>query len=69
MIDQITTKNLKYIISGLIFLIILSFFFLNQNYYSPSKNSKGLDEFKHEIKKIHSLLTKKIPNQYNKKKI
>ena len=69
MIDQITTKNLKYIISGLIFLIILSFFFLNQNYYSQSKNSKGLDEFKIEIKNIHSLLTKKIPNQYNKKKI
>ena len=68
MIDQITTKNLKYIISGLIFLIILSFFFLNQNYYSQSKNSKGLDEFKIEIKNIHSLLTKKIPNQYNKKK-
>ena len=69
MIDQITTKNLKYIISGLIFLIILSFFFLNQNYYSQSKNSKGLDEFKIEIKNIHSLLTKKIPNQYNKKKV
>ena len=69
MIDQITTKNLKYIISGLIFLIILSFFFLNQNYYSQNKNSKGLDEFKIEIKNIHSLLTKKIPNQYNKKKI
>ncbi len=69
MIDQITTKNLKYIISGLIFLIILSFFFLNQNYYSQSKNSKGLDEFKIEIKNIHSLLTKKKPNQYNKKKI
>ena len=69
MIDQITTKNLKYIISGLIFLIILSFFFLNQNYYSHSKNSKGLDEFKIEIKNIHSLLTKKKPNQYNKKKI
>ena len=69
MIDQITTKNLKYIISSLIFLIILSFFFLNQNYYSQSKNSKGLDEFKIEIKNIHSLLTKKIPNQYNKKKI
>ena len=69
MIDQITTKNLKYIISSLIFLIILSFFFLNQNYYSQNKNSKGLDEFKIEIKNIHSLLTKKIPNQYNKKKI
>ena len=69
MIDQITTKNLKYIISGLIFLIILSFFFLNQNYYSQRKNSKGFQEFKIEIKNIHSLLTKKIPNQYNKKKI
>ena len=69
MINLITTKKLKYIIFGLIFLIILSFFFLNQNYYSQSKNSKGFQEFKIEIKNINSLLTKKIPNQYNKKTV
>jgi len=59
----------KFIISGLIFLIISSFFLLNQNHYSKNKEIKNYAEFKGELINFHSLIKDKIQNQHNKKTI
>ena len=69
MVQNLNKKNLKFIISGLIFLIISSFFFLNQNYYNKNKKTKNYSEFKDELINFHSLIKDKIQNQHNKKTI
>ncbi|EMH80527.1 metalloendopeptidase-like membrane protein [alpha proteobacterium HIMB114] len=69
MVQNLNKKNLKFIISGLIFLIISAFFFLNQNYYNKNKEIKNYVEFKGELINFHSLIKGKIQNQHNKKTI
>jgi len=69
MVQNLNKKNLKFIISGLIFLIISVFFFLNQNYYNKNKEIKNYTEFKNELTNFHSLIKDKIQNQHNKKTI
>ena len=69
MVQNLNKKNLKLIITGLIFLIISAFFFLNQNYYNKNKEIKNYREFKGELINFHSLIKDKIQNQYNKKTI
>jgi len=69
MVQNLKKKNVKFIISGLIFLIISSFFFLNQNYYNKNKEIKNYEEFKGELINFHSLIKDKIQNQHNKKTI
>jgi len=69
MVQNLNKKNLKFIISGLIFLIISAFFFLNQNYYNKNKEIKNYAEFKGELINFHSLIKDKIQNQHNKKTI
>ena len=69
MVQNLNKKNLKFIISGLIFLIISAFFFLNQNYYNKNKEIKNYTEFKNELTNFHSLIKDKIQNQHNKKTI
>ena len=69
MVQNLNKKNLKFFISGLIFLIISSFFFLNQNYYNKNKKTKNYSEFKDELINFHSLIKDKIQNQHNKKTI
>ena len=69
MVHNLNKKNLKFIISGLIFLIISAFFFLNQNYYNKNKEIKNYTEFKGELINFHSLIKDKIQNQHNKKTI
>ena len=69
MVQNLNKKNLKFIISGLIFLIISVFFFLNQNYYNKNKEIKNYTEFKGELINFHSLIKDKIQNQHNKKTI
>ncbi|MCI5054404.1 MAG: M23 family metallopeptidase [Pelagibacteraceae bacterium] len=69
MVQNLNKKNLKFIISGLIFLIISVFFFLNQNYYNKNKEIKNYTEFKGELINFHSLIKNKIQNQHNKKTI
>lgn len=69
MVQNLNKKNLKFIISGLIFLIIFSFFFLNQNYYNKNKKAKNYSEFKDELINFHSLIKDQIQNQHNKKTI
>ena len=69
MVQNLNKKNLKFIISGLIFLIISAFFFLNQNYYKKNKEIKNYTEFKGELINFHSLIKDKIQNQHNKKTI
>ena len=69
MVQNLNKKNLKFIISGLIFLIISVFFFLNQTYYNKNKEIKNYTEFKNELTNFHSLIKDKIQNQHNKKTI
>ena len=69
MVQSLKKKNVKFIISGLIILIISSFFFLNQNYYNKNKKIKNYTEFKNELTNFHSLIKDKIQNQHNKKTI
>ena len=69
MVQNLKKKNVKFIISGLIFLIISAFFFLNQNYYNKNKEIKNYAEFKGELINFHSLIKEKIQNQHNKKTI
>ncbi|WP_440679484.1 M23 family metallopeptidase [Candidatus Pelagibacter sp. HIMB1517] len=69
MVQNLNKKNLKFIVSGLIFLIISVFFFLNQNYYNKNKEIKNYTEFKNELTNFHSLIKDKIQNQHNKKTI
>jgi len=69
MVENLKKKNVKFIISGLIFLIISAFFFLNQNYYNKNKKIKNYAEFKGELINFHSLIKDKIQNQHNKKTI
>jgi len=69
MVENLKKKNVKFIISGLIFLIISAFFFLNQNYYNKNKEIKNYAEFKGELINFHSLIKDKIQNQHNKKTI
>ena len=69
MVQNLNKKNIKFIISGLIFLIISAFFFLNQNYYNKNKEIKNYAEFKGELINFHSLIKDKIQNQHNKKTI
>ena len=69
MVQNLKNNKTKYIVSGLILLIISSFFFLNQNFYNQNKKAKSYVEFKIEAKNIHSLIKDKLQNQYNKEKI
>ena len=69
MVQNLKNNKTKYIVSGLIFLIISSFFFLNQNFYKQNKKDKSYVEFKIEAKNIHSLIKDKLQNQYNKEKV
>ena len=69
MVQNLKKRNVKFIISGLIFLIISSFFLLNQNHYSKNKEIKNYAEFKGELINFHSLIKDKIQNQHNKKTI
>ncbi len=69
MVQNLNKKNLKFIISGLIFLIISAFFFLNQNYYNKNQEIKNYAEFKGELINFHSLIKDKIQNQHKKKTI
>jgi len=69
MVQNLKNNKTKYIVSGLIFLIISSFFFLNQNFYKQNKKNKSYVEFKIEAKNIHSLIKDKLQNQYNKEKV
>src|SRR5210317_148665 len=66
MVQNLKNRNVKFIISGLILLIITAFFFLNQNFYKKNKIEKNYSEFKTEFSNIHSLLTNKFENQFNK---
>jgi len=69
MVQNLKNNKTKYIVSGLIFLIISAFFFLNQNFYKQNKKNKSYVEFKIEAKNIHSLIKDKLQNQYNKEKV
>jgi len=69
MVQNLNKKNSKFIISGLIFLIISAFFFLIQNYYNKNQEIKNYAEFKGELINFHSLIKDKIQNQHNKKTI
>jgi len=66
MVQNLKNRNVKFIISGLVLLIITSFFFLNQNFYKINKIEKNYSEFKTEFSNIHSLLTNKFEKQFNK---
>ena len=66
MVQNLKNRNVKFIISGLVLLIITAFFFLNQNFYKKNKIEKNYSEFKTEFSNIHSLLTNKFENQFNK---
>jgi murein DD-endopeptidase MepM/ murein hydrolase activator NlpD len=66
MVQNLKNRNVKFIISGLVLLIITTFFFLNQNFYKKNKIEKNYSEFKTEFSNIHSLLTNKFENQFNK---
>jgi len=66
MVQNLKNRNVKFIISGLVLLIITSFFLLNQNFYKKNKIEKNYSEFKTEFSNIHSLLTNKFENQFNK---
>jgi murein DD-endopeptidase MepM/ murein hydrolase activator NlpD len=66
MVQNLKNRNVKFIISGLVLLIITSFFFLNQNFYKKNKIEKNYSEFKTEFSNIHSLLTNKFEKQFNK---
>ena len=66
MIQNLKNRNVKFIISGLVLLIITAFFFLNQNFYKKNKIEKNYSEFKSEFSNIHSFLTNKFENQFNK---
>ena len=66
MIQNLKNRNVKFIISGLVLLIITAFFFLNQNFYKQNKIEKNYSEFKTEFSNIHSLLTNKFEKQFNK---
>ena len=66
MIQNLKNRNVKFIISGLVLLIITAFFFLNQNFYKKNKIEKNYSEFKTEFSNIHSLLTNKFEKQFNK---
>jgi murein DD-endopeptidase MepM/ murein hydrolase activator NlpD len=66
MVQNLKNRNVKFIISGLVLLIITSFFFLNQNFYKKNKIEKNYSEFKTEFSNIHSLLINKFEKQFNK---
>ena len=66
MVQNLKNRNVKFIISGLVLLIITAFFFLNQNFYKQNKIEKNYSEFKTEFSNIHSLLTNKFEKQFNK---
>jgi murein DD-endopeptidase MepM/ murein hydrolase activator NlpD len=66
MVQNLKNRNIKFIISGLVLLIITAFFFLNQNFYKKNKIEKNYSEFKTEFSNIHSLLTNKLEKQFNK---
>jgi murein DD-endopeptidase MepM/ murein hydrolase activator NlpD len=66
MVQNLKNRNVKFIISGLVLLIITTFFFLNQNFYKKNKIEKNYSEFKTEFSNIHSLLTNKFEKQFNK---
>ncbi|MDC1148717.1 M23 family metallopeptidase [Pelagibacteraceae bacterium] len=66
MLQNLKNRNVKFIISGLVLLIITTFFFLNQNFYKKNKIEKKYSEFKTEFSNIHSLLTNKFEKQFNK---
>ncbi len=66
MVQNLKNRNVKFIISGLVLLIITTFFFLNQNFYKKNKIEKNYSEFKTEFSNIHSLLANKFENQFNK---
>jgi len=66
MVQNFKNRNVKFIISGLVLLIITAFFFLNQNFYKKNKIEKNYSEFKTEFSNIHSLLTNKFEKQFNK---
>jgi murein DD-endopeptidase MepM/ murein hydrolase activator NlpD len=66
MVQNLKNRNVKFIISGLVLLIITAFFFLNQNFYKKNKIEKNYSEFKTEFGNIHSLLKNKFENQFNK---
>ena len=65
MVQNLKNRNVKFIISGLVLLIITAFFFLNQNFYKKNKIEKNYSEFKTEFSNIHSLLKNKFENQFN----
>ncbi len=66
MVQNLKNRNVKFIISGLVLIIITAFFFLNQNFYKQNKIEKNYSEFKTEFSNIHSLLTNKFEKQFNK---
>jgi len=66
MVQNLKNRNVKFIISGLVLLIITAFFFLNQSFYKKNKIEKNYSEFKTEFSNIHSLLTNKFEKQFNK---
>ena len=66
MVQNLKNRNVKFIISGLVLLIITAFFFLNQNFYKKNKIEKNYSEFKTEFSNIHSLFKNKFENQFNK---
>ena len=66
MVQNLKNRNVKFIISGLVLLIITAFFFLNQNFYKQNKIEKNYSEFKTEFSNIHSLLKNKFENQFSK---
>jgi murein DD-endopeptidase MepM/ murein hydrolase activator NlpD len=66
MVQNFKNRNVRFIILGLVLLIITAFFFLNQNFYKKNKIEKNYSEFKTEFSNIHSLLTNKFENQFNK---
>ena len=66
MVQNLKNRNVKFIISGLVLLIITAFFFLNQNFYKKNKIEKNYSEFKTEFSNIHSLLINQFEKQFNK---
>lgn len=67
MVQKLETQHLKYFLFGLTFILISSFIFLNQKFYNKNSSSKKYNEFKSEIKNIHSVFNNKIQNQFEKK--
>ena len=62
-------KNLKLIFFACLIITLIFFFLLNLTFFKQNQKTKSLNEFQIETKNIHSILIKKLQNQYIKKNL